>query len=65
LTHTCTVCASPDVIAIQPGVEGERFADLFTVVRPVADVAWCERCWRARFGADLLSMPDRVVTCES
>jgi len=41
----CTVCESPDVVAVEPGIEGETFSDLFAVVRPRPDRAWCAACW--------------------
>ena len=59
---TCTVCQSPDVIAVEPGIEAPRFHDLFVIVREVAPKAWCADCWMPRFGADLFSMPDTRVS---
>ena len=41
----CTVCRKPEIIAVAPGQEGEKFVDLFTVIREVPAMAWCERCW--------------------
>ena len=49
MTRTCTICTSPDVIAISPGQQGEKFADLFAVVRGIPDRAFCLACWTARF----------------
>ena len=49
MTRTCTICASPDVIAISHGEQGEKFAYLFAVVREIPDRAFCLACWTARF----------------
>ena len=55
----CTICASPEVIAIAPGAE--RLACVgITYARPKPDVAWCAEHWWRRFGADLFSMPERT-----
>ena len=42
-------CGSDDLVAIFPGQQGKKFANLFTVVREIPDRAWCEPCWAARF----------------
>ena len=55
MTHCTTRHATP-VIAIQPGREPLCCVGI-TYARGTPDVAWCERCWWARFGADLFSMP--------
>ena len=44
----CTVCRSPDVIAIKPGEEGEYSELLGQRIwtrQHTPDVMWCERCW--------------------
>lgn len=43
----CTVCDVPEVIALAPGEDGDDFADLFAIRRPVATRAWCSSCWPA------------------
>jgi hypothetical protein len=62
MTHTCTVCQSPDVIAISPGSEPETAPGGIVVQRGQPVTAWCASHWWARFGADLFSMPAREVS---
>lgn len=38
-------CGSPDIVAIAPGDEPERAADLFIVARGEPARCWCAACW--------------------
>ena len=44
----CTVCGSADLIAIAPGTENERAADLFVVEQGEPSRAWCAAHWPFR-----------------
>ena len=45
--HTCTICGSEDLIALEPGTEAEIAPGGFLVSREVASRAWCRACWPA------------------
>jgi hypothetical protein len=48
VTLSCTLCASPEVMAVAPGSEPERIIQIL-VDAGAPMVSWCWACWVARY----------------
>jgi len=67
----CEICGAVPITAIAPGLEAVRMAAISLRTRrsPVVeggqpDRAWCEPCWKRRFGTRRARRAKRTATLE-